>query len=186
MSTFLLKCHSEKNSLKTLLNRFDRRVKSLKHPFQFLEHLASIKMDDKVFYWPSVIDGSTVAEGSSSVPPGEILSMDDKNQDQQLYTVDISYLTQISILQQQYQHQNSDIKEEDIVYPTFIGILYDRRLESMKKIMEVQSKIYKLSTKSGNIQVNPNSSFLETVCDSSSFHTHPFFIIYRLRMIWLQ
>ena len=169
MTSFLLKCHSDKRSLKISLDRFGRRVKSLKNPFQFLEHLKDIKMENKVFYWPSVMDTMTMAECSSPIPPGEIVSMDEKNREINLYTLDVVSLAQIVFTQSSLLpvREKPIINTDDIVYPTFINILYDRELESVKKVIETQSKVYKLRNKSGNIQVNPNSTFLDTVCEFS-------------------
>ena len=177
MSTFLLKCHSDIKNLRISLNRFERRVKLLKYPFQFLEHLLTFKMEDKLFYWPSMLDTITIAEASSSIPPGERISMDQKNQDIHLYILDITYFTTITTTTTTTQQRSqNDVNDDDIVYPTFIGILYDRQLDSMKKLMEIQSKSYSLTTKSGHIHVKPNSGFLDTVCFfslfTSDYYTH--------------
>lgn len=183
MTSFLLKCHSDKGSLKTSLDRFERRVKSLRYPFQFLEHLRDVKMDNKVFYWPSAIDAMTVAEVSSSIPPGEKVSMDENNGDLHLYTLDVISLVRI-IASQASSTTTQKLDEDDIVYPTFVHILYDRQLESMKKLMETQSKVYRLNNKSGNIQVYPNSGFLDNVCHLHYYchhqHHHLLYVIHIL------
>jgi len=137
-------------------------------------------MENRVFYWPSVMDTMTMAECSSSIPPGEIVSMDEKNREIALYTLDVVSLAQIVFTQSSLQPaiEKPIINTDDIVYPTFVNILYDRELESVKKVIETQSKVYKLRNKSGNIQVNPNSTFLDTVCEFFSvLHLPHFFHI---------